>query len=100
MNIKEGCGRKKTLTGDDLFRIEKEVKEGPLSVSSRQLAAEYEVSQSCMLSALHGLNFEYRSVKPIPKLTQNHMRLRFEFCQRIVKDPTLISRSGLVMKWH
>jgi len=37
------------------------------------------------------LNFEYRSVKPIPELTQDHRSLRLEFCQIVVEDPILLS---------
>jgi len=40
MKVKEGRGRKKTLTEEYLDRIEEEAKEDPLSASSRQLAAE------------------------------------------------------------
>jgi transposase len=92
MEIQEGRGRKRNLTEEDLDCIEEEVKADPYAASSRQLASEFGVSQKAMLAALHELEFEYKSVKPIPQLTQEHKRLRLQFCEKILKDPTQLNR--------
>jgi len=92
IEIKEGRGRKRNLTQEDLDRIEEEVKADPYNASSRRLASEFEVNQSAMLTALHELDFEYKSIKPIPELTQEHKRLRLQFCEKIIKDPTQLHR--------
>jgi len=56
--IKEGRGRKKKLYEENLDWIEEEAKADPYSASSRPLAKKYEVSQGCMLAALHEFKFE------------------------------------------
>jgi len=45
-----------------------------------------------MFSTLHELEFEYKPIKVIPKLTQEHKKLRIEFCKKIKQDPSMVYR--------
>ena len=90
--VKEGRGRKKSLSKEKFEAIEEEVKADPHPASSRRLASEHSTSQSTIFSALHELGFTYKSVKVIPKLTEEHIRLRVEFCKRMKEDLSQLYR--------
>ena len=68
MKVKDGRGRKKNFSEDGIVAINEEGKENPYQASSRLLALKYKVSQSCMLSTLHELDFEYPFTKVVPDL--------------------------------
>ena len=87
-----GRGKKKRFSEDEMISIGEEVKENPYQALSRQLALKYEVSQSCMLSTLHELDFEYRSTKVFPGLSPEDIRLRVEFTREQDKIPSQLNR--------
>ena len=89
---KDGRGKKKRFSEDDMIAIWEDVKENPYQALSRQLALKYEVSQPCMLSTLHELDFEYRSTKVFPGLSPEDIRLRVEFAREQDKIPSQLNR--------
>src|SRR5690349_17197852 len=50
------------------------------------------VSKSTISSSLHSMNFSYKSLSAIPELSSEHKRLRVEFSQKMLEDPSQIYR--------
>jgi len=75
-----------------MIAIGGDVKEDTHQALSKQLALKYEVSQPCMLSTLHELDFEYRSTKAFPDLSPEDIRLRVEFSREQDKIPSQLNR--------